>query len=111
VQLAAAFADQIEGPAVGVGQLLGADEDHLQEAVVIALGRQRDAEFDQPPVRDFPVFGRRVTAMVSSRPTAGVPFVGYEREPRDLQGYKLCGHRRLTISALPYQIGAPLPDR
>ena len=52
------LADQVERPAIGVGQLLGAEQDLLQEAVVVALRRQRDAELDQPPVSEFPVFSR-----------------------------------------------------
>ena len=59
-QRAAVLADQIERPAIGVGQLLGADQDRLQQAVVVALCRQRDAELDQPSITELPVSARRM---------------------------------------------------
>ena len=67
-QLAAGLADEVEAPAIGVGQLFGAEQDHLQEAVVITLRRQRDAELDQAPVGEFPVLAKR---MCCHRPLPG----------------------------------------
>ena len=58
-QLAASLADEVEGPAIGIGQFLGAEQDLLQEAVVVVLRRQCDTELDQPRVREFPVIGNR----------------------------------------------------
>ena len=63
-QLGAVLAGEIERAPVGVGQLLGADQDLLHELVVVALRRERDAELDEPPIADI----RRVDARGGSHP-------------------------------------------
>ena len=39
--------EQVKGAAVGVAERLGADEDALEQALVVAFRRQRDADLDQ----------------------------------------------------------------
>ncbi len=80
-QLAAILADEVERPAIGVGQLLGAEQDLLQQPVVIALDRQRDAELDQPPIAEFPVLDRRTRRHSPSSADRGGPKCRCRRGP------------------------------
>src|SRR5216684_1101040 len=94
-QLAAVLADEIQRPAISIRQLFSAEQDHLQQAVVITLRRQRDTKLDQPTVRDFPLLDERTCA----RP---VPFYNFAHISFSFNYFFL--FRRHSLEAVPSQL-------